>query len=87
MVMRDGDLYSMRKQCFCVCCKPELEKNIFRTDSIHLTDQSCYIHEPFDFDSSSNVIKTKQSIDLNRWHFLLTSCNSIDIVPYRSKII
>ena len=28
--------------------KPDLKKNILWTDSIHLIDPSCFLHEPFD---------------------------------------
>ena len=37
--------------------KPNLKKYIFWTDSIHLTDSSCYIQGPFNFDSLSDIIK------------------------------
>jgi len=62
-------------------CKPDLRKYILWTDSVHLTDSSCYLHGPFNFDSNSDVITTKQHIVLTHWEFLLTICHSFSIVP------
>ena len=39
--------------------KPNLSNFMLLTDSIHLSDSSCYIHGPFNFDSRSDVISAK----------------------------
>ena len=39
--------------------KPDLKKFILWTDSIHLTDSSCFFHGPFNFDTRSYVVKPK----------------------------
>ena len=44
--------------------KLDLKKYILWTDSIHLTDPSCFLHGPFNFDTRSDVIKPKQYIAL-----------------------
>ena len=62
-------------------CKPDLRKYILWTDSVHLTDSSCYLHGPFNFDSHSDVITAKHHIALTHWEFLLTICHSFSIVP------
>ena len=61
--------------------KPNLNKYILWTDSVQLTDLSCYIHGLFNFDSRSDIISANQFIALNHWEFLLTSCNALVIVP------
>ena len=61
--------------------KPNLSKFMLWTDSIHLSDSSCYIHGPFSFDSRSDVISAKQFVALRHWEFLLTSCIALGIVP------
>ena len=61
--------------------KPDLSKYILWTDSVHLTDSSCYLHDPFNFDSHFDVITAKQHIALTHWEFLLTICHSFSIVP------
>ena len=38
--------------------KSDPSKYILLTDSIHLTDSSCYLHGPFNFDSHSDFIIT-----------------------------
>ena len=61
--------------------KPNLKKYILWTDSVHLTDSSCYIHGPFNFDSRSDIIKPNQHIALCHWEFILTFCSTFSIVP------
>ena len=61
--------------------KPDLTKNMLWTDSVHLTDSSCFIHEPFNFDSRSDVISAKQFGDLRHWEYLISSCIALSIVP------
>ena len=61
--------------------KPNLAKYMLWTDSIHLSDSSCFIHGPFNFDSRSDVISAKQFVALRHWEFLLTSCIALCIVP------
>ena len=59
--------------------KPDLKKYILWTDSIHLTDPSCFLHGRFSFDTRSDVIKPKQYIALTHWEFLLTRCSVLSI--------
>ena len=61
--------------------KPNLEKYMLWTDSVHLTDSSCFIHDPFIFDSRSDVLSAKQFVALRHWELLLTSCIALGIVP------
>ena len=61
--------------------KQDINKYILWTDSIHLTDSSCYLHSTFNFDSHSDVITAEQHISLTHWEFLLTICHSFSIVP------
>ena len=61
--------------------KPNLTKYMLWTDSVHLIDSTLFIHEPFSFDSRSDVISAKQFVVLHHWEFLLTSCISLGIVP------
>ena len=61
--------------------KPNLSKFMLLTDSIHLSDSSCYIHGPFNFDSISDVISAKQFVPLRHWEFLLTSSIALGFVP------
>jgi len=44
--------------------KPDSNKYIFWTDSVHLTDPLCYLLGPFNFDSHSDDIKTNQHVAL-----------------------
>ena len=44
--------------------KPDSTKYILWTDSVPLTDPSCYLFGPFNFDSHSNVITTNQHVAL-----------------------
>ena len=44
--------------------KPNTKTYILWKDSIHLSDPSCYIHGPFNFDSRSDIIKPNQYITL-----------------------
>ena len=41
------------------------------------TDSSCYMYDPFNFDSRSDIIIVKQYIMLRRWDYFLTPCISI----------
>ena len=61
--------------------KPNLAKYILWTESVHLTDFSCFIHGPFNFDSRFDVISAKQIVVLRHWEFLLTSCIALGIAP------
>ena len=54
---------------------------ILWTDSIHLTDPSCFLRRPFNFDTRSDVVKPKKYIALTQWEFLLTCCSMLSIVP------
>ena len=67
--------------------KPDLTKYILWTDSIHLTDPSCFLHGPFDFDARPDVIKPKQYVALTHWEFLLTCCSILSIVPPTLSIL
>ena len=60
--------------------KPDPNKYILRTDSVHLTDISCYLHGPFNFDSHSDIITAKQHFALTHWEYLLIVCNTLGIV-------
>ena len=51
------------------------------SDSVNLTDSSCFIHEPFNFDSHSDVISAKQFVALCHWEYLLTYFITLGIVP------
>ena len=61
--------------------KPDLKKYMLWSDSVHLTDSSCFIHGPFNFDSRSDVVSAKQFVALCHWEYLLTSCITLGIVP------
>lgn len=67
----DVPIYSVR-MLFGPKHKPDSNKYILRTDSIHLTDPSCYLHGTFNFDSHSDVITAKQHVALTRWGYFLT---------------
>ena len=43
-------------------CKLDSTKYILWTESVHLTDHSCYLHGSFNFDSHSDVITAKQHV-------------------------
>ena len=45
--------------------KHNLNKYILWTDSDYLSDSFCYIHGPFNFESRSDIISTKQCITLS----------------------
>ena len=60
--------------------KPDPNKYILWTDSVHLTDPSCYLNVPFNFDSHSDVITAKQHVTLTHWEYLLTVCNTLGVV-------
>ena len=60
--------------------KPDPSKYILWTDSIHLTEISCYLHEPFNFESHSDIISSKQHVALTHWEYLLTICNKLSVV-------
>ena len=67
--------------------KPDPNKYILRTDSVHLTDISCYLHGPFNFDSHSDIITAKQHVASTHWEYHLTICNTFGIVsPILSTI-
>ena len=53
--------------------KPSLTKYMLWTESVHLTDSSYLIHDPFNFDSRSDVISAKKFVALRHWEFLLAS--------------
>ena len=38
--------------------KPDLTKYMMWTNSVDLTDQSCFIHRSLNFDSQSDIIST-----------------------------
>ena len=61
--------------------KPDLTKYMLWTNSVHLTNPSCIIHELFNFDSQPGIISSNQYMYLRHWMFLLTSCNELAIVP------
>ena len=44
--------------------KPDLIKYVLWIDSVPLTDTSCFLHRPFNFDSQSDIISTNQYIFL-----------------------
>ena len=67
----DVPIYSARMLCG-PKRKPDSNKYILRTDSIHLTDPSYYLHGPFNFDSHSDVITAKQHVALTQWEYFLT---------------
>ena len=67
--------------------KPNTKKYILWTTSVPLSDLSCYIHEPFNFDSRSDIIKPNQYIVLRNWVFLLASCFTLSIVPHNLSIL
>ena len=52
--------------------KSDPSKFILWTDFVHLTDSFCYLHDPFNFDSNSDVIIAKQHIAQTHWEYLLT---------------
>ena len=60
--------------------KPDPDKYILWTDSIHLTDTSCYLHGHFNFEPHSDIISTKQHVALTYWEYLLTICNKLSVV-------
>ena len=62
-------------------CKPNLAKYMLWTDSVHLTDSSCFIHSHFNFDSRSDVISAKQFVVLRHLEFLLAFYIALGIVP------
>ena len=51
------------------------------SDSVHLTDSSCFIHGPFNFESRSDLISVKQFVALCHWEYPLTCCITLSIVP------
>ena len=61
--------------------KPNPSKYILWTDSVHLTDSSCYLYVPFNFDSHSDMITSKQYITLTHWEHPLTICHTFGVVP------
>ena len=67
--------------------KPNTKTYILWKDYIHLSDPSCYIHGPLNFDSRSDIIKPNQYIALSNWVFLLASCFTLSIVPPNLSIL
>ena len=61
--------------------KPNTSKYIIWTGSVRLTDSSSYLHGPFNFGSTSNVITAKQNVVLTHWEYCLTACHTFSIVP------
>ena len=61
--------------------KPNLKKDILRSDSVHSTDPSCYLDGLFNFDSRSVIVIAEQFIALRHWEYLMTVCNTFNIVP------
>ena len=61
--------------------KPSLTKYILWTDSVHLTDTSCFLHGLFNLDSQSDIRSANQYIYLRHWKFHLTPCNELGSVP------
>ena len=59
---------------------PDPNKYILWTDSIHLTDTSCYLHGPFNFEPYSDNIPAKKHVALTHWEYLLTICNKLSVV-------
>ena len=60
--------------------KPDSKKYILWIDSVHLTDLSCFLHGPINFDSHSDVIIPDQHVALTHWEYLFTLCNTLGIV-------
>ena len=61
--------------------KPDPDKYILWTDSIHLIVTSCYLHGHFNFETHSDIISAKQHVALTHWEYLLTICNQRSVVP------
>ena len=61
--------------------KPDTCKCILWTNSVYLTDSSCYLHGQFHFDSHSDVIIAKHHIARTHWEYRLNVCHSFIIVP------
>ena len=99
MIIHDGGYYGMSmlwirnipvygaRILFGPTRKPNDKTYILWIDSIHLTDSSCYIHGPFNFDSHSDIIKPKQYIALSHWEFLLATCSTLGIVLLLSLLL
>ena len=60
--------------------KPDLTKYLVWSNFIHLTDPSCFIYDPFNFESHSDIVFSKIYIVLCHWKFLLVPCNGLCIV-------
>ena len=60
--------------------KPDPDKYILWTNSIHLTNTSCYLHGPFNFEPHSDIISAKQHVALTYWEYLLSICNKLSVV-------
>ena len=62
IIFQDGDSYTPMNGAqiiFCPKRKLDPKKHIFGINSVHLTDSSHYLHETFNFDSSSELIVAK----------------------------
>ena len=57
------------------------DKYILWSGSIYLTDTSCYLHGPFNFETHSDIISAKQHVALIHWEYPLTICNQLSVVP------
>ena len=60
--------------------KSDPGKYIFWTDSVHLTDPSCYLLGPFNFDPHSDIFVAQQHVVLTHWEYLLIVCNALSII-------
>ena len=60
--------------------KPNLKKYILWRYSVPLTYSICLIHESFNFDSRTDVIRPKKIVALSHWEFILTRCSTLSIV-------
>ena len=62
--------------------KPKLDprKYILWTDSVHLTDISCYLYGPFNFDSRSDIFRSQTTYFTNKWKYMLTVYDTFSIV-------
>ena len=61
--------------------KPNLNKYMLWSDSVHLTDPKYFIYGPFFYDAHDDIIQPKQHIILTHWEFPLSFFNQFSIVP------
>ena len=50
--------------------KPDSNKHILWTEPVPLTNPSCYLRGPFNFDTDSDMITFKQHVALTHWEYL-----------------